>query len=742
MLRALAIQPATPARIGRLASAGLSAGLAGYSGLVLVGGPGGRALPSAEALFAGTVLAAIALGVSGQSRGDRPSSAATASILSSLPFLLFAAALHISPSLAHFTTQTSALGWVLLSALVLAQAAAYRHATGVYLALDAAYGGATGAGCAALVHVAIAGGPLGLQWAVPGWLVGAAVVTSLMRVSPLPAIRIRTGIGLRVLPTGAAWITALITTLPAAPRHELATSAGAQTLAFFVAGWLLLAMFMLWRSETLPVELSHVERFRSALGGFAPGIATLALLLVGGFQAASYIEITIDDLSQFWATADALASGRDYPTWRDRASLPGLPLLLLGSFAFFGRTFPAAIAPMFVANIVLPWLIYRAALAAKASRSASFAIAVIATVLPPVQIYSLGSAEPDPVFIALLAAAVWGFMHVLRTAEPCHSILALGGVAAALAVTRPEGPLYAGLLLLAAFAAKPSRWTGAGVATCAVLTLPLVVFSLVRLGRPWPVAGQDFSIENLVSNTGIVGGVTWPKVSRLILLDDVRFPLLIAAILFLFLIGSIDLARRRWAYIVLPAAAITNIVVKLGISVYMVRLRPDAPQEFVRHVAYPMPIVAVVAAVGVTAVAGFAWKRGEMAIRTSQALGIAAAVYLAAGSLYILGTPEEFHHGNRSGSLLSSSIYVNAPELWRNPINLPPLDWSFTDFRGVLFAWYEPFDNHSVSAGAAYQTLTGAAAAAGLAALLAAAPARPTSSQRRFRTPSNRPTTE
>ncbi len=131
MLRALAIQPATPARIGRLASAGLSAGIAGYSGLVLVGGPGGRALPSAEALFAGTVLAAIALGVSGQSRGDRPSSAATASILSSLPFLLFAAALHISPSLAHFTTQTSALGWVLLSALVLAQAAAYRHATGV-----------------------------------------------------------------------------------------------------------------------------------------------------------------------------------------------------------------------------------------------------------------------------------------------------------------------------------------------------------------------------------------------------------------------------------------------------------------------------------------------------------------------------------------------------------------------------------------------------------------------------------
>lgn len=732
MLRALAIQLATPARIGRSASAGLSAGVAAYTGLVLVGGPVGRALPSAEALFAGTVLAAIALGVSGQSRRDRLFSGATASFLSSFPFLLFAVAMHISPTLAHFTTQISALGWLLLSAVVLAQAAAYRHATGVDLATDAAYGGAAGVGCAALLHVAIAGGTLGLQWALPGWLAGAAVVTSLMRVSPLPAIRLRTGVGLRALPTAAAWIMALITTIPAAPRHELATSAGAQSLALFVAGWLLLAMFILWQSEFLPAELDLMARLRRAGQRVAPGIATLALFLVGGFQAASYFEVTMDDLSQFWATADALAGGRDYPVWKNRASLPGLPILLLGSFALFGRTFPAALAPMFLANVLLPWLIYRAALAVGSSRSAAFSVAVVATLLPPVQIYSLGSAEPDPVFIALLAAAVWSFAHVLRTREPRHSVLVLGGVAAALALTRPEGPLYAGLLPVAAFAAKPSRWTGAGALLCAAFVLPLVAFSLIRLGRPWPVAGQDFSFENLVSNSGIVGSETWPKVSRLVLMDDIRFPFLIASILFLCLIGSIHLARRRWAYLLLPTAAIANIAVKLGISVYMVRLRPEAPQEFIRHVAYPMPIVAVMAAVGVTVLAGVARRQGSLATGSSQALGIAAAVYLTAGSLYILATPEEFHHGNRSGSLLSASIYVNAPELWRNPIDLPPVDWSFTDFRRALFAWYEPFDNHSVSAGAAYQTLTGVAAAAGLAALLAGAPATSARLERSF----------
>lgn len=738
MLGASGLAPASLRGITRAVLVGLSAAVAGYTGLVLVGGPIGQALPSAEALGVGAVLAAVAMWVSWRSTCDGLFPGVAASLLASLPFLLYAAVMHANPTLAHFTTQTSAFGWVLLPALLLAQASAYRQATRADLALDAAYGGAAGVGCAVLFHVAAADGPFSLQWALPGWTTGAAVVAGLMRVAPQPAIRLPTGAGLRVLPIAAAWITALITTIPAAPRHELATSAGAQSLAVFVAGWLMLVMFIFWRSELLPAAFKLIERLRIALQRVAPGIATLALFLVGGFQAASYSEVTIDDLSQFWATADALAGGGNHPVWENRASLPGLPLLLLGSFAFFGRTFPAALAPMFLANVLLPWLIYRAALAARASHPAAFAIAVVATLLPPVQIYSLGSAEPDPVFIALLAAAVWSFAHVLQTREPRRSILVLGAVSAALAVTRPEGPLYAGLIPLAVFAAKPSRLTGAGAVSCAALVLPLVVFSLIRLGRPWPVAGQDFSFENLVTNSGIVGSETWPKVSRLVLMNDIRFALLVASILFLCLLGSIHLARRRWAYVVLPTAVIANIVVKLGISVYMVRLRPDAPQEFIRHVAYPMPIVAVMAAVGVTVLARAARKRGRLAARGGQAIGIAAAVYVAAGSLYILGTPEEFHHGNRSGSLLSASIYVNAPELWRNSIDLPPADWSFTDYRNELFAWYEPFDNHSVSTGAAYQTLTGAAAAAGLAALLGAAPAAPARSERNPRTSADR----
>lgn len=100
-------------------------------------------------------------------------------------------------------------------------------------------------------------------------------------------------------------------------------------------------------------------------------------------------------------------------------------------------------------------------------------------------------------FIALLAAAVWSFANVAHTCEPRHSILVLGNMAAALALTRLDGPLYAGLFPLAAFATKPSRWTGIGVSFCAILVLAVVVVSQIRLGRSWPVAGQDFRLRTL-----------------------------------------------------------------------------------------------------------------------------------------------------------------------------------------------------------------------------------------------------
>ena len=432
----------------------------------------------------------------------------------------------------------------------------------------------------------------------------------------------------------------------------------------------------------------------------------------------------MDDLGHFWIAADKLAELR-YPVWRGWLSLPTLPVLQLASFAVLGHTYAASLAPMFLANTLLPWLIYRAALALGAGRSAAFAVAVLGVIFPPIQIYSLGSAEPNALFIALLAATVWAFAHVLNTPHPRPSLLVFGGLAAVLTATRPEGPLYGGLLLLAVLIAVRSRWAVASCATYGVLLLPLIAYSLIQLGRPWRAFGAQFSFAALVEHASVIGEVTWPRVSRVVLLNDVRFALLIAAILGLFTIGAMHASRRRWAFAVLPTAVVLNIVTALSIvdDMSIAHIRANLMDDLVRHIAHPTPIVAVLAGVGITAIATATTRRRNLQA-VVWAIGVATAVYLAAGSLYVLGTPEEFHHGNQSGSLLSAHIYVNAPELWMNPFDLPSGDWEFIDYRDRLLAWYAPFDNHSDTAAMAYQTLTGAVAAMGFAALLAAAPCR------------------
>ena len=700
---------------------GLSALASGWIGAVLVGGPIGLGAPTAEALIAGGMVAAIVALLALYAAPGRRRTIAAANLLWSLPLAGVVVAMYVSDQFVHLATRSSALGWVLVASLPLLAAVAAKRNGGTQRGVDLAFGCAIGVAVAALIHVAAADTTtFDLRWALVGSIAGAGAVLGVGLASPQPALRTPLGTTWRTAPFAAAWVMAIITAIPAAPRHELSTSAGAQVLAVTIAGGLLLVVLAFWNGERVAAVTPAWAVFRIGMRRFAPQIATLSLFLIGGFQAASYSEVTIDDLGQFWIAADALISGRDYPIGMHRAGLPGLPLLLVAAFAAFGRSFPAALAPMFFANTILPWLLYRASLSAGAGRTSAFAIAVLAVVLPVVQIYSLGAADPEAVFIALLAAAIWALCHVLRTCRPRQSVLLLGLLAGALAITRPEGPLYAGLILLAALGATRSRW---GILGCCIgggVAAPVVVLSLVNLGRPWPTYSVDISLANLAENAQVIGDITAPKVARVLLLNDARFATLIVLILALSVIGSSYLVRRHWAFVVLPVAAAANVLVKLSIDSYGVPLRSDFPPEFVRHVSYTMPAFALLTAVGASVIA----THGTTARRLRQVVGITTAVYLVSGSLYILGTPEEFHHGNRSGSLLADSIYVNAPELWMNPFELPGPDWDFFEYRSRLFAWYAPFDNHSDTAGMAYQTLTGAVAAMGFAALLVAAPNR------------------
>ncbi|MDE2901723.1 MAG: hypothetical protein OXP73_01700 [Chloroflexota bacterium] len=720
-------------RAASICFVGLSALVSGGSGTVLaLGDPLRSDAPTLTAIATASVLAAIVLLHARRLAPSAWLAFAIANLLIAIPLIGLSIAILANDELAQLTTRSSALGWVLAATLPLVAAIAANYAHGSKTGIDLAFGGMVGVSGAVLLHVAAASdSPFSPLWALTGFAAGLIVIGGMSWLPPRPVQRTPVGTAWRSFPCAAAYFMAIIAAVPAAPRHELATSVGTQVLAATIAGCLLVLSFALWRADSISASVGQWNGFRIVLRGQLPAITALALLIIGGLQAASYSAVTIDDLGRFVVAAETLASKLEFPFWGDYWLLPGMPVFLTMAFALLGYTYPAALAPMFVANTLLPWLIYRASIALGARRAPAFALAVLAVILPPIQIYSLGSAEPDPVFIALLAGSVWAFAHVIRSRHPRHSLLALGAIAAVLTATRPEGPLYGAILVLGSLLATRSRWAIVGSMIFGLLLLPLVVYSLVRIGQPWPTPREAFSFDTLIHNSAVIGEITLPRLSKILLLHDFRFPLIIAAIVALFILGAIRTSRQHWALAALPCAAILNVVISLSIvDSATTEVRVTLIEDFVRHRAYPTPIVAALSAIGVTAFID-PFRRSQTLRTILLSVGVASAVYLTAGSLYILGKPEGIYHVPRVASLLPADVHVHAPELWLNPFKLPEGDGDFMGYRSNLVAWYRPFDTHGNTTGMAYQTLTGAVAAFGFASILAAAPQRRSRSAQR-----------
>ena len=653
------------------------------------------------------------------------------------------AAMYASDELAHFLGLTSDLGMLLATAHVALMVSSQGPSTASRFLETGAVGGLIGAGGFSLAALAIADGDAG-SW-VPGlgWVCGMVAGGVLGRPSKEEEANVARRIPLLAMPLLGAWVMAVIASFPAAPRHELATSAGAQTLGGLLALMLIGVLVALMRAERRRPNGSALETLQVAARAHVRTVIPVSLLLVGALQAASYSAVTMDDLLHYWWVADSVAWDGVYPFWRNRTDLPVFPITLMLSFGLLGHTYPAALAPLSAANLFLPLAIYGAARAFEVSRTIAYTVAVLSVVFPLIQVYSLGAVEPDPIFILLLALATLAVGRTVKAPERRGWAVLLGIVAGLVTTTRPEGPLYAGCFVLGAIIATRRAATGLAAVSAAAVVAPFVVYVYSGLGRPWPTASQSFSLSQLGENSGVIGSITWRAASRIVLMNDVRFAILVGTILALFALGSAVIIYRYPALLFVPLAAVVNVVVTIGL--HASTFRPGELSEFVRHIAYPTPIVAVMVAVGVSAASRF-FARNTRSRSIAAVLSLAAAVYLAAGSLYVLGTPEEYFHGHNSGSLLTYQIYVNAPELWRNSFELPCLpctesEWNFAEFRGRLFKAYEPFDNHGNSAGASYQTLTGAVAAFGLAVSLLARKTRlfPPSWRPSFRIPGGAP---
>lgn len=644
--------------------------------------------------------------------------------VTNLAFSLIVIASYWSDLLSHYLVVSGDWGLLLLTFYLVIQVALLAQPAISEKAFGAGFGGLSGVSITIIINVAAFPGPITPAWVLVSFVIGAIVVFLINASPPQPVRRSILGIPFRALPLSISWIGAFAVGIPSSPRHELASSAGVQTLVCLLAlctvGW----MILVWNAKPDRTEGFFATTMNS-LSSIASFIVPTSLLVLGGLQAASYSAVTTDDLGRYWSVADSLLYLGKYPVWNAQAfgwmDLPTFPLLIAASFQLLGHSYAAALAPLAAANCLLPFVMYRASLSWGIGRITSFAVAVIVVVAPPVQIHSLGSAEPDAIFIVVMAGCLWLLGASVGDRRTLPYGIALGILAGVLVLTRPEGTLYAATILGVAILIDRSRWSLVVLAAATILVAPFVFTSLDQLGRPWPINRQDIGISNLISNVDLVKQVTWEKLARVVLLNDIRFPLLMGTILFVYILGSaIHIKRCVWVAL-LPIAVALNVLVTLSVPADTVR--SDELDEFIRHLAYPIPVIALFAAAGLTEIGKFLSKTSLGRLKLSL-MGPALAIWIVAGSLYLLATPEEFHHGNRSGSLLTADIYINVPELWGSNIDLPcppclGAQWDFSTFRNGLFSNYRPFDAHSMSDGAAYQTISGLSVALGFLVLLA-----------------------
>tara|TARA_Y100000590_G_scaffold459810_1_gene617754 strand:- start:390 stop:2558 length:2169 start_codon:yes stop_codon:yes gene_type:complete len=635
--------------------------------------------------------------------------------LLNLPFLLLAVTYYFSPEISHHFIVISNFGWLLLGTSLTIQLLLLAKSARLPLLSSTASGGLTAIACVSMLNVAISESPLTLLAAISAISVGGCIATLVALIPPVTYNS--TLIAARTVPLVLVWIGAFIVQFAGFPRHELASSSGAQIQAA-----ILVILMLIW---TVLISRQEKDQSNGLLGTVtAPvvvhfkSIVVISLVLLGVLQAASYSATTVDDLGRYWSVADSVTFMREYPVWGnwDHSTilwmdLPAFPALIALAFMLFGHNYAAALAPIMIANIFLPLLLYGALTSWGNGRITSFSISVLVVVAPPLQIYSLGASEPDAIFITLLAGLLWLVGKSL--ASPRRTVLGLliGITASLLILLRPEGILYGTSIAALAVLMDRRRWSVSLIAPCLLLLVPYALVSMDQLGRLWPTNRQELSLGHLIENIDLIRSYTSEKLARVILLNDFRFPTLLIGLSTLFVLGSVNQARRKLLTLIFPAIVLINIFVTL--SVPTSTIRTDEIDEFIRHFAYPAPVIALLVATGLSQVD--TWVNRTQLINRSiiSLMALVVAGGLTVGSLYILATPEEFHHGNRSGSLLSADIYVNAPELWGHnmPVPCPPCEgqdkWDFDAFRDSLFANYGPHDAHSGSDGAAYQTLSG-----------------------------------
>jgi hypothetical protein len=507
-----------------------------------------------------------------------------------------------------------------------------------------------------------------------------------------------------------------------------------------LAGTLLPATILL--AGTAPWWVDRRAHLDRAAEDRARDLATVVSLLATGVATSgAWHVVATDDLIRYWSVADAWRSGLG---WSVTGGIPGsgdyylvelpvYPLLADGAFRLLGHTYAALRTPAIVVTAFLPLATWAAARGIGAGRTWAVAVALMMATIPHARTYVFGAAQPDGTFATFLTAFVALSARVAPAlrGEGALSIrlaIATGLAGAASLLTRPEGMVYVGAIVLGALATTRRRqwsaatWRGLFLGGAAV-AVPTAAFSAIMLrdfGIAWPGGWANIaSVTHVWPNLDSIIRNNLPWYAETIGLPREAGVPIGTATLVVILAGMAILARRMPTLVGIPLATALGTTV-IFLTPATIATDNISPITFYRHAAVAYPCVAVaLATLG---------PRAGRAVAPIQVVALTVALAIFVGNTYALAVVTERDH-DQLLTIYPPEPVVTALSLWRIAPALPNLpmmpgpgngssvdpSFDYLGFRKALFESVRTVDQHIEDDGRAWAlaiTIFGATALA------------------------------
>jgi len=391
--------------------------------------------------------------------------------------------------------------------------------------------------------------------------------------------------------------------------------------------------------------------------------------------------------------------------------LPALPLAMNICFALMGHTVLAAMTPALLAGMLFTVLVYLAFRELTQNTVLGYVAAVALATFPLLAFYVLRAAEPDGLFLSLLAALAFLAIRCDNDRRSRWAWPALGLVAGLICLTRPEGIMYSAMTFLTlAIRFRSNRGFWLATALCGSMVAAFSATMLLTFGTPWPSSfAGTIQLRHVGQNIGGFAASALPAYAGALGISAPALVSVAMAVMVLYAIGAVLLAQRRPQLLFLALLPAMNIALFLLVSPALTR--PELPYDYFRRAAYGLPFLALVASYPI-ALALLRLPRGRAKLLALSVL-LAVSVAVASYQNRLGARPELIWEGGTQ--ILTGGVYILATDLIDHPYDLPRLPYGrvggivqvdrsfdYMAFRSELNGFFAPMDLHGSDRASGY----------------------------------------